>query len=1154
MLRSPQLALLLAPALVACAPDALPPAGQRAGADPTLLAARLGAADLGVVALAADAQGRPRLLGAVDPVPLAAATVEDAARRHVARLAPAWGLDAAALPALEPIGSIAVRAGTVVRLRQRLDGLEVDGGELRLLVGAAGELRAAAGVPVSVAAPRARARFRLDEAAAIARATEHVYGRPVAPELARAAPVWRADGDRLVAAWRVEAYATDRPGVDSDAFRTHVAADDGRVLAHVDLTDEAEFTYRVWADAEARPLEGPTEDPSPHPTGSPDRWLPGLVGTRLVTVDSLNALGDPWLPAGATETVGNNADVYVDFNAPNGLSEGDFRGAITAAGTFDHPYDPASGPMASQAQQMAALTQLFFTINWLHDFWYDAGFTEAAGNAQTDNYGRGGIAGDALRIEAQDAALAGQRNNANMATPGDGMPPRMQIYLWSGPETRSLRLEPSGRTPSTNRAGFGPTSFDVSGALALADDGGDAPSQACGAVIGDLTGQIALVDRGSCTFESKAEHVQAAGAIGMIVVNNQAGQTPPFLGDDAQREVDLPALSVTLEEGAAIKAELTGGAVTARMQRESSPEIDGALDATLVAHEFGHYLHHRLSDCRGTRMCGALSEGWGDFVALMHALDADDDLDGAYAVAVYATRGLGTDPAYFGIRRVPYSVDLAKNALSYRHMANGELLPDHHPRAGGGPNSEVHNAGEVWASMLWDGYVELQRAHGFAAARQAMGEYVVSGLLLTPPDASLPETRDAILAAARAASPGDHDILAAAFARRGAGTCAVPPPRDSTTFVGIVESFELRGRADLGTPRLAETASCDDDGVLDAGETARVTVPIVNGGTAALTDVTVTLSSGTAELIITPVTASFASIPAQGSAEATFDVTLEAADGAVAAQLAIAVTASGGCVATTTLELPVAMNVSDVPAASATDDFDARDSVWTPSGEAAAAVWAHVAVSPLDRVWRGLGHGSLSDTALVSPPMTAADAEPLVLTLRHRWSFEASDGVLWDGGVIELSTDDGATWQDVSTWADPGYTGALTTQAGNPLGGRAAFSGDSPAYPGLDTLTLDLGTALAGQTFRLRFRIGTDQAVGAAGWELAELAVAGLTGTPFPVQVADSDVCAPAGPDEDPGPIDDGGCCATGGNPTGALLAGLAVLGALGLRRRRRRA
>ena len=53
---------------------------------------------------------------------------------------------------------------------------------------------------------------------------------------------------------------------------------------------------------------------------------------------------------------------------------------------------------------MASVTQVFYVTNWLHDWWYDSGFNEAAGNAQKDNFGRGGVAGDPLHAEAQNGA------------------------------------------------------------------------------------------------------------------------------------------------------------------------------------------------------------------------------------------------------------------------------------------------------------------------------------------------------------------------------------------------------------------------------------------------------------------------------------------------------------------------------------------------------------------------------------------------------------------------------------------------------------------------------------------------------------------------------------------------------------------------------
>ena len=81
-----------------------------------------------------------------------------------------------------------------------------------------------------------------------------------------------------------------------------------------------------------------------------------------------------------------------------------------------------------------------------------------------------------------------------------------------------------------------------------------------------VNGRIALVDRGSCSFTIKAGFVQAAGAIGMIVVNNVAGSPPPGMaGTDAT--ITIPSVQIALADGTALKAQL------ARRTRTSSGVI-----------------------------------------------------------------------------------------------------------------------------------------------------------------------------------------------------------------------------------------------------------------------------------------------------------------------------------------------------------------------------------------------------------------------------------------------------------------------------------------------------------------------------------------------------------------------------------------------------
>jgi extracellular elastinolytic metalloproteinase len=104
-------------------------------------------------------------------------------------------------------------------------------------------------------------------------------------------------------------------------------------------------------------------------------------------------------------------------------------------------------------------------------------------------------------------------------------------------------------------------------------------------------------------------------------------------------------------------------------------------------------------------------------------------------------------------------------------------------------NNEVHNAGEVWCTMLWEVFVNLVAKHGHSAAEKRMLAHVVGGLKLTPPRPTYTQARDGILSAVSAMSPGDLPEAWAGFAKRGMGSGAASPPSNSTSLAGVIESF-----------------------------------------------------------------------------------------------------------------------------------------------------------------------------------------------------------------------------------------------------------------------------------------------------------------------------------------------------------------------------
>ncbi len=277
--------------------------------------------------------------------------------------------------------------------------------------------------------------------------------------------------------------------------------------------------------------DGPVVDYTPY-MGAPDNGsYPALnPNPPLISIGAFNHnpqnQSDPWLPSNAMVTTGNNVDAFTAPEGAQGFQAPDIRATATGTNVFDHHYDLNADPQSSVEQQMAAVTQLFYQTNWMHDYWYDSGFNETAGNAQQSNFGRGGVEGDVLQAHAQAGAPT-SRNNSNMQVPADGSPPIMQMYVWDGQQDRSLTLNPGGVVPS-GPAAFGSTNFDVTASMVLGNDGSVPVTDACDP-LQNGAGQIVVLDRGTCSFQSKAVNAQNAGAVGVIIIDNKAMVPDPDL-------------------------------------------------------------------------------------------------------------------------------------------------------------------------------------------------------------------------------------------------------------------------------------------------------------------------------------------------------------------------------------------------------------------------------------------------------------------------------------------------------------------------------------------------------------------------------------------------------------------------------------------------
>src|SRR6266511_4732171 len=157
--------------------------------------------------------------------------------------------------------------------------------------------------------------------------------------------------------------------------------------------------------------------------GLGQRTLESFVGDTVINT----AAG--WMGT-STVTTGNNVEAYLDSdanNAPDAVNTADLQNghAFSSIQDFTFPFTLGVDP---RTQRAASVTNLFYFNNIIHDFSYRLGFTEAAGNFQTNNFGRGGTGNDSVRAEAQDGSGT---NNANFGTPPEGQRPRMQMFLFT---------------------------------------------------------------------------------------------------------------------------------------------------------------------------------------------------------------------------------------------------------------------------------------------------------------------------------------------------------------------------------------------------------------------------------------------------------------------------------------------------------------------------------------------------------------------------------------------------------------------------------------------------------------------------------------------------------------------------------------------------
>jgi Fungalysin metallopeptidase (M36)/PA domain/Secretion system C-terminal sorting domain/Fungalysin/Thermolysin Propeptide Motif len=565
---------------------------------------------------------------------------------------------------------------------------------------------------------------------------------------------------QLVLAWHVSADLKE----NEHWWNYRIDATTGAVVDKNDYTNTCDFSPN---DMCAPP------PPPPNPVASYRVFnLPKEApsfGARMLLTNPEDTLASPFgwhdtngvSGAEYTITKGNNVYAYEDTAAAN-IYNGYSPTGISNL-QFDYSLNLLTQPITNID---AGITNLFYMNNKMHDYLYPLGFDEDAGNFQYNNYGNGGVNDDQVYAEGFDG---GGQNNANFSTPPDGYNPKMQMYQWSGNSNpcTSLSINAPGYVTGSITFGNGAFSSNITvvDTVKLVNDGVVPTADGCTAIVNNIAGKIALIDRGNCNFIIKAQAAQNAGAVGLLLVNNVAGG-PNTLGGSGIG-ITIPVLSISQADGQLIKNALAANVtVIASISTCTAIALDANLDNGVIAHEYGHGLSNRLTG--GAAQSGCLSnaeqggEGWSDWLALMTTIEPGDVANDARGVGTYLTSQPNTGS---GIRRYPYSYDMAVNPQVYGDVAG---------------NTEVHAIGEIWCAALWDLSWLLMNNYGYnsdanntTAGNNIAMRLVIEGMKLQPCEPGFIDARDAILLADNLLYNDAHRCeIWQAFARRGMGVNA----------------------------------------------------------------------------------------------------------------------------------------------------------------------------------------------------------------------------------------------------------------------------------------------------------------------------------------------------------------------------------------------
>ncbi len=853
------------------------------------------------------------------------------------------------------------------------------------------------------------------------------------------------ENGRVKLAWDLEIEALD----SVHWWSVRLDAETGRLLHTDDFVDQEQ--YRVYP----QPIE------SPHHT------------TPLPPADARSTAVDPFLDGGSspfgwhdtdgaagpefTITRGNNVHAYADRDAndtpdagadaePNGGAGLDFTGLLV----------PMDLNLTPNNYVKAAITNLFYWNNIIHDVLWEYGFDEASGNFQVNNYGNGGLGNDDVQAEAQD----GSGNcNANFGTPADGARPRMQMFTCNnaaptrdGDFDHGVIAHEYGHGVS-NRLTGGPAQ---AGCLSNTEQMGEGWSDFLGLMFTQEVGDAGTDARGTGTYLFG----QGPGGPGI--------RPAPYSTDFGVNNFTYGGVSgVSIPHGVGfVWNTMLWDMTWALIDRDGfNPDIYG--DWTTGGNNLA--LQLVLDGMKMQSCLPGFVDGREGILAADDVLTGDGtDFSGVNQCLIwnaFATRGLG------------WSADQGSNQ-SVTDGTQAFDLPPMCETIGAVPAAVSICQGDTADFRIGVGSMFAAPPVTMSATGAPAG--TTASFSVNPVIGPVPATTVLQISNTAAAAAGSHTI----------NVIGMDGGATSFSTAVMLEVFDSTPTSGPGLTAPADTATGEPIAPVfqwtAIGDADSYTLEVDDDPAFGSIDYMASGLTGTSH---TPTT------------DLNFLTTYYwrvRGDNICGGGVDSAVFSF------TTLLFPGDCPPTFSPVLHFQDDLDAGAAGWTSGGTGNTWALSGARTTSGASAFFAQDPASGSDQRLVSPAMVLpAGVSNLTLQFQNYQAFETpnGDGRCWDAGVLEVSTDGGTTWSQVpgtEMLTDP-YDNIIwnDTAGNNPItndyGATQAWCNELEPFV---ASVVDIST-WAGQTVNFAWRLGSDGAAGNEGWYIDDVTVQSCAQTPF---------------------------------------------------------